>query len=88
LTRKELIQVGDSLVAEIEEANLREEFPPSLGKAVQKYEFLAYFEGCTYPDFPPEDGGQAHARIMDAMGFIMNGEIVPEGHKGLNRELD
>ena len=90
MTRKELIQVSDDLAAKIEEANLREEFSPALGKIVHKYEFLVYFEGHPhYPQSPPEDGGQAHARLMDAMSFVLNGEVVSEGHERIpiSREL-
>lgn len=89
MTRKELIAEADRLTNQIEEANLEEAYFPALGLAVKNFEWLVYFEG--HPSAPtnlPANGAEAHARLMDALEYVLSGQVVREEYKGANREIN
>lgn len=79
MSRKELIKVADRLTEQIEAANLTNQFSTELAKAVHEYEWLVHFEGRPVePTAAPENGGEAHARLMDSLAYVLSGELASE----------
>jgi hypothetical protein len=77
VSRKELIKAADRITEQLEEANLQEKFSPALAETVNNFEWLVHFEGHPVePAAPPENGAEAHARLMDSLSFVLAGEIL------------
>jgi hypothetical protein len=72
MDRKRLLRIADAFTEQIEQINLKEQFSPNIGEAVQRFEWMIYIEGGPRPVAgPPKNGSEAHDRLMSVTDHLL-----------------